>query len=195
MRISPTDTHARVVAAPSGAVRFVTALAIAAALICSDGALANGEERGEARADDIVTRTVRADFDDVRFGVENAIRNGGYVIDYHARINDMLERTTADVGAGDSPYLQAETWQFCSALLSRAAMQADPANIGHCPYVVFAYETRATPGEVVVGFRTHADGDGTYEIDDDDAGDVARSAAPLAAVDAALLGIVDEAVR
>jgi hypothetical protein len=32
-------------------------------------------------------------------------------------------------------------------------MEADPVNVGFCPYVVFIYETAASPGTIHVGYR------------------------------------------
>jgi hypothetical protein len=32
-------------------------------------------------------------------------------------------------------------------------MEADAANLGYCPYVIFIYETAAGPGTVHVGYR------------------------------------------
>ena len=43
--------------------------------------------------------------------------------------------------------------QFCSAVLSRAAMEADARNIAFCPYVLFVYELADQLGEIHVGFR------------------------------------------
>jgi len=155
------------------------ALAIGAWVLGSP--LANAD----AGDDQIHLRQVDAEFDDVSFALESAIENRGYVIDYHGAIGEMLERTAQDVGEGPSPYLKADTWQFCSSLLSRRAMQADPTNIAFCPYVLFAYETSAEPGTVVVGFRNHGD-------DDSSGGDSQRA---LEAVDRELADIVAEAVE
>lgn len=137
----------------------------------------SGQTLAADDSSDIIQRTVEADFADVRIDLENAILNGGYVVDYQANIGDMLKRTASDVGSTDSVYLHAETWQFCSSILSRASMEANPANIAHCPYVIFAYETEASPGQVVIGFRTHANGDD----------------ASLTAVDKALTVVIHEA--
>ncbi len=131
----------------------------------------------------VILRSVEADFSDVLIDVESAIMNGGYVIDYQANIGDMLKRTAADVGSTESVYLNAQTWQFCSSILSRATMEANPANIAHCPYVIFAYETEASPGQVVVGFRTH-------KSDSDSASDES-----LLAVDKALTDVIDDATE
>ena len=94
----------------------------------------------------------------------------------------MLERTGADVGSNKQIYVNAEFVLFCSAKLSRAMVEADPGNLGYCPYVVFLYEAAATPGEIVVGYRRPA------------AGNEASKQA-LAAIDALLDGIVKEAVK
>ncbi len=101
----------------------------------------------------VTAYTVEADFEDVRFGLENAIVNRGLVIDYTSHIGDMLERTSADVGGSKKIYSNAQAMLFCSANLSRKAMEADAANIAYCPYTVFVYETPEAEGHVTVGFR------------------------------------------
>lgn len=164
--------------------RFKPTLALLIAAVLFGGSQATASDDDD---DEMYLRTVVADFDNVRFGLESAIENRGYVIDYRGAIGDMLDRTAEDVGEGPSPYLVADTWQFCSAVLSRRAMQADPANIAFCPYVLFAYETTAEPGTVVVGFRKHGS-------DDDDAGG-SESRQALEAVDQELAAIVDEAIE
>ncbi|WP_093805523.1 DUF302 domain-containing protein [Stappia sp. ES.058] len=97
--------------------------------------------------------TVERAYDDVRFDLESAIVNRGLVIDYVSHIGDMLARTGGDVGSGTAIFTKAESMLFCSARLSRAAMEAAPGNIAFCPYAVFLYETPGEPGKVTVGFR------------------------------------------
>ncbi|MCC2690331.1 MAG: hypothetical protein K0S21_3134, partial [Rhizobiaceae bacterium] len=58
-----------------------------------------------------------------------------------------------DVGASRQIYSDAETMQFCSAVLSRKAMEADPSNIAYCPYALFVYAQPDAPGKSMVGFR------------------------------------------
>jgi len=65
----------------------------------------------------------------------------------------MLKRTAGDVGATKALYANAETVQFCSAVLSRKMMEADTANIAYCPYVIFYYELADQPGTVYAGHR------------------------------------------
>ncbi len=101
----------------------------------------------------ITQKAVEATFEDVQQDLSNAIINRGYKIDYRAFIGDMLARTASDVGGKKAIYKKAEFLQFCSAVLSRDAMEADPANIAFCPYVLFVYERVDEPGKVHVGFR------------------------------------------
>jgi len=63
----------------------------------------------------------------------------------------MLERTKADVGGTKSIYAHADVFDFCSAELSRAAMEADPLNIRFCPYRIFTFQENAE-GPVVIGY-------------------------------------------
>ena len=106
-----------------------------------------------ASDDNVQTVTTEAEFGDVASGVENAILNRGYKIDYHGFIGDMLKRTAEDVGATKRLYNNAEFFTFCSAVLSRKVMELDLGDIAYCPYVVFVYEPAVEPGKIVVGYR------------------------------------------
>lgn len=118
-----------------------------------------------AWAQDSVTSYVReASFADVVADLSDAIVNRGLVVDHHGLIGDMLKRTGAALGLAGSPYRAAEFFQFCSASLSRAAMEQDPGNIAYCPYSVFVYETEGRPGQIVIGFRRLPPGDGRDPI-------------------------------
>lgn len=136
-----------------------------------------------ALAEEMTPKTyqVKAAYAEVRQDLEDGILNAGLKIDYRGNIGDMLERTGKDVGSTAPVYSNAEFMQFCSARLSRAAMEADAANMAVCPYVVFAYETAAKPGEVTVGYRRPigAAGDASQKI--------------LGEIDALLDGIVKAA--
>ncbi|MGY9032035.1 MAG: DUF302 domain-containing protein, partial [Rhodobacterales bacterium] len=52
-------------------------------------------------------------------------------------------------------YDNAQVFVFCSAVLSRKMMEADPTNIAFCPYGVFVADT---DGAVTVGYRHYPDG-------------------------------------
>lgn len=99
-----------------------------------------------------------ATYEDVRLDLENAIIAEGLKLDYIGNIATMLQRTGPDVGSNQPVYQHAEFFTFCSAKLSRAMMEADPANMAQCPYIVFAYQRAATSKEVVVGYRKVAVG-------------------------------------
>ena len=125
--------------------------ALAAVLTIKTPALAQSAPEG------VTTYQVEADFEDVRFDLENAIVNRGLVIDYVSHIGDMLNRTAKDVGGEKQVYAQAQSMLFCSANLSRKAMEADAMNIAYCPYAIFVYEQADKPGTVTVGFRNLAE--------------------------------------
>jgi uncharacterized protein (DUF302 family) len=94
-------------------------------------------------------------FEDAAFSVESVIIGKGLVIDYVSHVGEMLNRTGADVGSDVKLFEEAEIFVFCSAVLSRKMMEADPMNIAHCPYGIFVANR---DGEVVVGYRHYPDG-------------------------------------
>ena len=117
-----------------------------------------------AAGDDVMTVESDSAFADVATGIENAIVNRGFKVDYHGYIGDMLKRTASDVDAEKALYKDAEFFTFCSAVVSRKVMEADVGDIAYCPYVVFAYETVDKPGSVTVGFRKLPDGGARDEV-------------------------------
>jgi uncharacterized protein (DUF302 family) len=129
------------------------------------------------------TYTSSRAYADVKQDIEDGIVNAGLKVDYVGHIGDMLKRTGQDMGATAEIYKQAEFLQFCSARLSRAAMEADPANLAVCPYVIYIYETTAKPGEVVAGYRRPIGAPG------------AASQKALADIDSLLDGIVAAAAQ
>ena len=96
----------------------------------------------------MVRRQVASSFTDTRDAIVMAIENRGIVINYTARIADMLERTGADIGATRKIFDQAETVEFCSAALSRKMMESSPHYIVLCPFIISIYtlpgDTRGT---------------------------------------------------
>ena len=120
------------------------------------------------------TRSVAFDgsFEDATFAVESAIVDQGLVIDYVSHVGEMLNRTGGDVGSDAKLFEAADIFVFCSAVISREVMEADPMNIAHCPYGIFVAETA---DGVMVGRRDYPDG-------------------PMDKVEALLDGIIDEAV-
>ena len=111
---------------------------------------------GAAQAEDTsVVYPFDGSFEDAAFSVENAIIGAGLVIDYVSHTGEMLNRTAGDVGSDVKLFEAADIYVFCSAVVSRKVMEADPMNIAHCPYGIFVAE-RA--GEVMVGYRTYPEG-------------------------------------
>lgn len=108
-----------------------------------------------AAAQEATVYTFDGSFDDAAFGVESAIVGRGLVIDHVSHVGEMLERTAADVGSEVKLFDQADVYQFCSAVVSRKVMEADPMNLIYCPYGIFVAER---DGEVTIGYRNFPEG-------------------------------------
>ncbi|MDX2290250.1 MAG: DUF302 domain-containing protein [Hyphomicrobiaceae bacterium] len=128
-------------------LRSSACAALGAALLLAAGgqAWAGGEWKSYVKKGSIA---------DTLVDLEQAIVGRGLKIDYTGNVSGMLDRTGPDVGSTRKVYIGAQYFQFCSAQLTRQMVEADPANIGYCPFIVFAYERAARPGEVVAGYRT-----------------------------------------
>jgi uncharacterized protein (DUF302 family) len=108
-----------------------------------------------AAADEATTYPFEGSFEDATFAVEAAIVGKGLVIDYRSHVGEMLSRTGADVGSEVKLFDNADVFLFCSAVVSRKVMEADPMNIAHCPYGVFVTDRE---GQVSVGYRQMPEG-------------------------------------
>lgn len=148
---------------------------LAAALLA--GAAAMAQAPGP-----VVTHAAKGKFEDVRDDLKLAIEGRGLVIDYQSWVNRMLERTGKDVGSAKKLYADAQAFVFCSAVLSRKAMEADAANAALCPYSVVVYALAGEPQKVFVAYRRTSRPDGSP-----------ASKAALAEIDALLDGIAREA--
>ncbi|MBR9890288.1 MULTISPECIES: DUF302 domain-containing protein [Salipiger] len=112
-----------------------------------------------ALAADVVSYDTDQSFDDVTFGLENAIIDAGLVVDHVSHVGEMLERTREDVGSDVVLYDQADVYSFCSAQLSRQVMEADPMNIMFCPYDIFVMVRHDAPETTTIGFRAFPEGE------------------------------------
>ena len=137
----------------------------------------------QANAADVVVRSAKGEFKEVKEQVLLAIENRGLVLNYTARIGAMLERTGKDIGAGQKIYGNAEMLEFCSARVSRGTMEADPRNIAYCPYSIAIYTLPKEKNRVYVAYR---------RIETAGAG---KSAKSLSAVNKLLADIVAEALK
>lgn len=155
--------------------RWMLTLTVMASILLANAAAAAGPE--------VVVRSVKGEFKEVKERVLLAIENRGLVLNYTARIGAMLERTGKDIGAKRQVYRDAELLEFCSARISRDTMEADPRNIVYCPYGIAIYTLPKEAGRVHVAYRRMADG----------APEPSRKA--LEAVDRLLADIVAEALK
>jgi len=106
-----------------------------------------------ADGDHMHVSTKAGSFDDVRDDVVMAITDRGMVVNNVSHVGEMLERTGKELGAAKQIFLKAEVLEFCSAVISRNMMEADPDNIVFCPYVISVYVLPDSPAEVRVAFR------------------------------------------
>ncbi|MFD1341125.1 DUF302 domain-containing protein [Litorisediminicola beolgyonensis] len=106
----------------------------------------------------IVSYDSSQSFDDVIFGLENAILGQGLVVDTIHHVGEMLDRTREDVGSTVVIFDHAEVYSFCSAALSRKVMEADPMNVAFCPYNIFVSVRADAPGVTTIGYRSFPEG-------------------------------------
>ncbi|HLF38482.1 MAG TPA: DUF302 domain-containing protein [Burkholderiales bacterium] len=125
--------------------QWIVALAVAACAAFSGAA--------PAASADVVVRSTKGEFGEVKERVLHAIENRGLVLNYTARIGAMLERTGKDIGAARRIYGDAEMLEFCSARVSRDTMEADPRNIVFCPYSIAIYTLPKEKGRVYIAYR------------------------------------------
>ena len=121
-------------------------IALAAALVMG----------GPALAQDAVSVPFDGSMEDAKFLVESAIVDKGLVIDHVSHVGEMLARTGADVGSDKTIFKEADVFTFCSAVVSREVMEADPMNIAYCPYGIFVAETA---DGVMIGYRKYPEGE------------------------------------
>jgi len=101
----------------------------------------------------IKTYSKEGKFENVRDELKAVIEGRGLKIDNHSHISEMLDRTGKDIGATTKIYEGGEAFSFCSAVVSRKTMEADPGNIVYCPYTITVYATAKEPNKVYVAYR------------------------------------------
>lgn len=106
-----------------------------------------------AAGDYMAVFTKVGNFEDTRDAVEIAITGHGLVVNNVSHVGEMLIRTGKVLGDAKQIFLKAEALEFCSAVVSRKMMEADPDNIVFCPYVIFIYVVPEKPNEVRVAYR------------------------------------------
>lgn len=121
--------------------------------LCGGALLVVFSAAAATTAPDAQVRSSKGNFADIKERLVMALENRGLVLNYTARVGDMLDRTGRDLGRTQRVYGQAEVIEFCSASLSRATMEADPHNIVFCPYAIAVYTLPQAPGTVYVSYR------------------------------------------
>ncbi|MGA9992837.1 MAG: DUF302 domain-containing protein [Thiobacillaceae bacterium] len=124
-------------------------------LICLLGMIA-----GVAQASDNFTALFKTHgkFADVRDMLVSTIEGRGLKINHANYIADMLERTGKDLGATKQVYANGEQFEFCSAIISRRMMEADPHAIVMCPYIISVYTIPNDGDTVYLAYRKPAVG-------------------------------------
>jgi uncharacterized protein (DUF302 family) len=100
----------------------------------------------------VVVRAIDGKFDEIRDRVVFAVQSQGLVVDHTAKVGDMLTRTGKDLGETRQVFGQAEVLEFCSALVSREMVQADPQLLAFCPYGIAVY---TLPGDSLTTYVSY----------------------------------------
>lgn len=124
-----------------------------AVLGCICGLVVTAVYGSTPSAGPVARYVIEGKFENVRDDVRLAIENRGLMVEQASHVNDMLVRTGKDLGATKQIYLEAEAYSFCSAVTSRAMMEADPHNIAYCPFVIAVYVLPREPNRVYVAYR------------------------------------------
>jgi uncharacterized protein (DUF302 family) len=130
-------------------LRFATALTLLLGLTPTLGAESYAIYRSQSS------------FADVLQALKMAIEEKGLYINNIMHMGEMLERTGKDLGLGDSPYRQAESIEFCSAILSRKMTDENPARVVNCPFIVSVYVRTEEPDVTYIVHRRLDIGDDT----------------------------------
>lgn len=133
-------------------MKFLSHLLFAAGVLALSSTGSNIGAMAQEGNSRVKTYVVEGNFEDAIFDLGEALINKGLVIDDRNKVAEMLKRTGKDLGETKVIYKGGEVLSFCSARLSRNAMEADPINMAFCPYTMFAYETIVKPGFVTVGY-------------------------------------------
>lgn len=104
-------------------------------------------------ADDYVVHESESSFSDVMDGLKLAIQERGMFINNLMHMNEMLERTGSDLGLGGPLFEDAESVEFCSAVLSRKMISEDPRRIVNCPFIIAVYTLPGEPDTTYVAYR------------------------------------------
>lgn len=101
----------------------------------------------------VVVRAIDGNFQEIRERVVFAVQSQGLVVDHTAKVGGMLARTGKDLGESNQIFDDAEVLEFCSALVSRRMVEADPQLLAFCPYGIAVYTLPGKPQTTYVAYR------------------------------------------
>lgn len=102
-----------------------------------------------ALATDLHSLKFNADFQTTGEAVREAIEGAGLVVTAVIPLNQMLVRTAGDLGKGKSPFVDAETIQFCSARLAWELAEENAVQLVFCPLSLTVYSQPGVAGSVI----------------------------------------------
>ncbi len=101
----------------------------------------------------VVVRAIEGDFAEIRDRVAFAVESQGLVVDHTANVGEMLARTGKDLGETRQIFGNVQVLEFCSALVSRRMVQADPQLLAFCPYGIAVYTLPGDSLTTYVAYR------------------------------------------
>jgi len=119
---------------------------LAAAAVLALGPFAQADDRYAVYQSD-------SGFEDVMDGLKLAIQERGMYINNVMHMDEMLERTGEDLGMDETIYTDAQSVEFCSAVLSRRMAAEDPVRIVNCPFIIAVYTLPQEPDTTYVAHR------------------------------------------
>ena len=117
------------------------------------GSLVSASQAQSERDEYMRLFSIEGNYEDVREDLELAITDRGMIINNVSHIGKMLARTGKAVGASKQIFIEAEALEFCSSVISRKMMEADPHNIVFCPYIISLYTLPGEKNRVYVAYR------------------------------------------
>lgn len=124
-------------------------IALLSTLLFAVAAQAGGDSGGKY----LMVKSKQGNFEDVRDDLVMAIESRGIKINHTNYIAKMLERTGESLGASKQVYGMGEQVEFCKSDLSRAQMEAHPANMAFCPYIISVYTLPQDAKTIYLAYR------------------------------------------
>ena len=101
----------------------------------------------------VVVHAIKGSFEEIRERVVFAVQSQGLVVNHTSKVGNMLARTGKDLGETNQIFGDAEVLEFCSALVSRRMVEADPQLLAFCPYGIAVYTLPGDPQTTYVSYR------------------------------------------